>query len=438
MHVERRLLHKGRAQLLGDDALEKASDPIGAEGAQEKQHPDVVLCKSLSLFSWNARALGFGTRRPALPGVQVSGDVLGKAGEARKHLQSVDLLPCAVQPVWHTLRVGSVKRVGKGGEVIVVGALEPPSGDDQLVAREETAADELEDAERDAVAKGIASGGHDLVGRLLHFLSSFGVGGVKLFAGLRVTCCGLAWLGRGVDGVVEDLDEGRQTVDIVRVDAPQTVHQEEQSAAPARHEAILLRRDANGLLRFLVALCRDRDFVRHLLGVLKLLDQRDVLGDIALGLRQVPQDVVLEFLDANHVLVALANQVHRELAELRPFLLDGERQDLVLQPPLGDGEVHQRGLRLHLRRVYRVAKLGVQVQAEVRVELHVLVAQLDVGAAAAPGHRPGDEWRENRVQRLAQVLDDYAGTVLQRKLERRQQRRRAQTKHLELPLFAAF
>lgn len=68
------------------------------------------------------------------------------------------------------------------------------------------------------------------------------------------------------------------------------------------------------------------------------------------------------------------------LLQVRALLVDNQRQKLVLQTTLSDGEVDEGGLSLDLRRIMGVAELGVQDELEVLIVLYILVTQLYIQA----------------------------------------------------------
>ena len=76
----------------------------------------------------------------------------------------------------------------------------------------------------------------------------------------------------------------------------------------------------------------------------------------------------------------LNDELSLGLLQVRPLLVDNQCEELVLQPTLSDSEIDERGLSLDLRRVVRVAQLGVQDELEVFVVLHILVTQLYIQA----------------------------------------------------------
>mmetsp|Transcript_33102 Transcript_33102/g.52018 ORF Transcript_33102/g.52018 Transcript_33102/m.52018 type:complete len:705 (-) Transcript_33102:2068-4182(-) len=82
----------------------------------------------------------------------------------------------------------------------------------------------------------------------------------------------------------------------------------------------------------------------------------------------------------------------------------------------------------------RVRELGVQKQAEVRVELHLGVTQLEVLLLAPADGRPLDHGVQHGVDRLAQVLDEDGPAVLQGGLQLAEDVLLAQANNLQVPL----
>lgn len=87
-----------------------------------------------------------------------------------------------------------------------------------------------------------------------------------------------------------------------------------------------------------------------------------------------------DLLELDGEVSVLNNELGLSLFQVRPLLVDNQCQELVLQPTLSDSEIDECGLSLNLRRVVRVAQLGVQNELEVLVVLHILVTQLYIQA----------------------------------------------------------
>eukprot|EP00976_Prorocentrum_cordatum_P073780 1181260-Prorocentrum_minimum.AAC.3 len=98
-----------------------------------------------------------------------------------------------------------------------------------------------------------------------------------------------------------------------------------------------------------------------------------VVQDVALGLLQQLQNLVLQVLQLLLVRRQAADQTVLGLLKVEALLADQIPQQLVLQPLGGDGEVDHRHLDAHLRQVVRVGQLGGYVELEVLVIVHVAV-----------------------------------------------------------------
>lgn len=81
-----------------------------------------------------------------------------------------------------------------------------------------------------------------------------------------------------------------------------------------------------------------------------------------------------------------------QLLQVWAFFGHHSGQELVLEAIPGDQEVDEGALGLHLGLVVRVEVLGVQDEAELRVVLHLLVADLNEpggqGTKGSLGARP--------------------------------------------------
>mmetsp|Transcript_13357 Transcript_13357/g.32645 ORF Transcript_13357/g.32645 Transcript_13357/m.32645 type:complete len:547 (-) Transcript_13357:606-2246(-) len=89
-----------------------------------------------------------------------------------------------------------------------------------------------------------------------------------------------------------------------------------------------------------------------------------------------------------------------------------QRQQLVLQALLRHAEVDQCGLRVDLRLVVRVGQLGLQVQPELGVVLHLAVSDLHDDVAALLDGQLADHGVQHRVNVHGQVLDQQGQAVL--------------------------
>ena len=151
------------------------------------------------------------------------------------------------------------------------------------------------------------------------------------------------------------------------VDDVERVHQKVDERAARRHRPVGLARlvdlEARGLRD--AHLLGDLDHGR--LGHLERDDELLVAEDVPLGRGEPMEQVVLQLLQLDRELVLLLDQLGALLLQVGPLLVDDHREQLVLQPALGHGEVDQRRLRLQLGDVVRVGQLRLQVQPEERL-----------------------------------------------------------------------
>ena len=146
-----------------------------------------------------------------------------------------------------------------------------------------------------------------------------------------------------------------------------------------------------------------------------VLDELLVAEDVALGVRELLEQVVLELLQLDLVVSFCCSITSRALLlEVGPLLRDDQREQLLLEALLGDGEVDDRRLRLHLGDVVRVRQLRLQVELEERLvgrsavsssfshDVDLLVAELaracplTIVARASTGVEDGVDGRRRR------------------------------------------
>ena len=78
--------------------------------------------------------------------------------------------------------------------------------------------------------------------------------------------------------------------------------------------------------------------------------------DVALRGGEQVEQVVLELLELDRELVLLCDELRLLLEQVGALLGDDDGEQLVLEALLGDGEVDERRLRLHLGDVVRVGQ----------------------------------------------------------------------------------
>mmetsp|Transcript_14309 Transcript_14309/g.34769 ORF Transcript_14309/g.34769 Transcript_14309/m.34769 type:complete len:690 (-) Transcript_14309:4721-6790(-) len=212
---------------------------------------------------------------------------------------------------------------------------------------------------------------------------------------------------------VVELLQGRLVHDVARGElGDEEVHER----GAVRHRAVLLTRlgDLEVGLRCVGQLLID--VLRRLLGAVEDVDELHVVQKVTRRVGQPEQQVVLELLD---LLLVARHFLYQRLPLLLQLVLlfkNELAQQLVLQPPGGDGEVDHRHLGRHLGRVVRVGQAGGAKQAERVGEINLLV-QLDdhvfpLFHDALLQHRV-----EHGIQFLLDVLDEHGLAVGQAVLE---------------------
>ena len=173
------------------------------------------------------------------------------------------------------------------------------------------------------------------------------------------------------------------------VDDGELIDQKVDERAALGHVAVGLTRLLDHLGRRNRHLLLLVDLAHGGLGLLERDDQVLVRQDVALGVGQPLQQVVLELLQPDGKLVLLLHELDALLLEVGPLLVDGPSEQLVLETPVGHGEVDEGRLRLQLGDVVRVGQLGLHVEPEERRggrvalgvlaahQVHLVVAELD-------------------------------------------------------------
>ena len=97
------------------------------------------------------------------------------------------------------------------------------------------------------------------------------------------------------------------------------------------------------------------------LRLLQTFDQLHVLRDVALGVREAIENLVLELAHLDLEARLLLHEHFGHLAQIRSLFAQHEDVELIRQPRLCDREINQSGLGLDLGRVVRVRQLRVQI-----------------------------------------------------------------------------
>mmetsp|Transcript_20164 Transcript_20164/g.48101 ORF Transcript_20164/g.48101 Transcript_20164/m.48101 type:complete len:711 (+) Transcript_20164:1150-3282(+) len=210
-----------------------------------------------------------------------------------------------------------------------------------------------------------------------------------------------------INSLEEDPRECCKRVMVEAVHFVQLSESEEQQRCAISHASVIFTCLVDRDLRLLGDGDLLADVDRRALRVLEGLNQRHILRDVALRLRELPQQIIFQLLQLHGKVVLLLDQHRLLLLKIRPLLRHHLRQQLVFQTILCHHEVDERALGLDLGRVMRVRQLGVEDQLEVGVVLDLLVADLDEEIAALLDLLPAHNRADHRIERLLQVLDHH-------------------------------
>ena len=191
------------------------------------------------------------------------------------------------------------------------------------------------------------------------------------------------------------------------MDLVQRVEQEEEQSTASSDRTVLFARLVDLELRGVRLINLVVDLLGNALRLLEALDQHHVLGYVTLRVGELREEAVLNLLEFDGELIVLDDDVRLGSLQVRPLLVHDEREQLVLQAIFSDREVDHCRLRLHLRRVVRIAQLRVKVQLEVRVVLHLGIPNLHKERAALLEGRPRHNRHHHGIDRLDHVLDEH-------------------------------
>eukprot|EP00968_Pinguiococcus_pyrenoidosus_P021236 scaffold2724_cov260-Pinguiococcus_pyrenoidosus.AAC.23 len=252
-----------------------------------------------------------------------------------------------------------------------------------------------------------------------------------------------------VRGVVDDvLDPGRQHggrlrlglkvcqgVLVHRVHAAHVRDDEVQQRPPRGRRHVARPRFVDLHLRLLCLLHALLDNLRGGLRVVERVDENLVVEDVALGLGEQLEDLGLQILQKLLVLRHAQHEAHLAVLDVRPLLAHYHPQQLVFQAAQRDREVDQRHLDANLRQVVRIGVLRSHVQVEVRIVIHVGIAESDQDSIALLEGGSLQNGLERRLEILAHVLDQQRPADADAVLQRPQQVGIAHHGHGQLPIF---
>eukprot|EP00962_Isochrysis_galbana_P028266 scaffold8907_cov105-Isochrysis_galbana.AAC.3 len=214
-------------------------------------------------------------------------------------------------------------------------------------------------------------------------------------------------LGRLVERLVEQADVGVERELVHRVDPRQVRQQKVEDGRTVCARPVALPRGVD-LLLGLLGHCQLRlHLVGGGLGRLQREDQLLVVQQRARRLGEHAEDGVLEL---DQLALARGHRDHQVILlhlELGPLLAHDDAEQLVLEALLLDAKVDQARLGRDLGRVVRVGQLGGQVEAEVRVVVHLFVAQPYDLPVAYLDHCARHDGLQRRVELLLDLLHQH-------------------------------
>ena len=387
-----------------DEGAERVGHPVRSQRPEQQQLLELLHLLPVARHRFLLRSLQLHPLAPALGGAH---EVVPERGVLLKLADGVDHLPVGLA---EPLRQRVVHALGPRGseqpveQLRVQLALLPKDSHgelrrhDELVPLEETGGDVPEHRGRDALGE---RGDALLDGQLLAELLLLGHPLLPIAAA-----------GADIHPLLEDVDVVRHRVLVHAVEHVEHVDEEVEQRAARRDGPVHLA----GLVDRDLSLRRNLDFFgdfrRRSLRLFQILDESDVLEDVALGVGEANQQVILELRELHGVLSELSDEVGGLLLQVEPLLLDDEREELIFQTLLRDAEIHQSRLRRNLGFIVRVGELRLEVELEVRVVVHLLVAELHHRRPAAFHRLSSHDGVEDGVDVVLEVFNHQRDAVL--------------------------
>mmetsp|Transcript_10302 Transcript_10302/g.22116 ORF Transcript_10302/g.22116 Transcript_10302/m.22116 type:complete len:1096 (-) Transcript_10302:3570-6857(-) len=413
-HTRRSIL-EGALQVIGlrrdvlganhgrDEAAHGRGQAVGAQGAEQQQA--VKLWHALPVTG-QGLVLGAFQLHPLTPALGGADQVVRQVGVVVQLLEGLHAAPHAVrhpvrQGVVHSHDLGAAQQEVKLLVVELRLALE--DGHAQLRGHDELVA--LKQALRHVGKHGVAGGLHQQLHApvQLHLHAQ----------ALRLSDLGLILAARcDVHTLLEHKHKVGHRVVVHAVQGVEVVNEEVDEGAACGNGAVHLSRLGDADLSLLGQLDLLLNVNGGALGLLQVLNQLNVLQDVTLCIGQPEQQAVLQVLERDVVLVERTHQLRRLLLQVRPLVVHHQRQQLVLQALLSHTEVHEGGLGSNLGLVVRVGQLGLQVQPELGVVLHLCVSNLHDQVAPLLDGQLAYHGVQHRVNVDRQVLNQQRQAVL--------------------------
>mmetsp|Transcript_65500 Transcript_65500/g.207036 ORF Transcript_65500/g.207036 Transcript_65500/m.207036 type:complete len:240 (+) Transcript_65500:1750-2469(+) len=196
---------------------------------------------------------------------------------------------------------------------------------------------------------------------------------------------------RGFQCCHEYAQESEERVAVVGVDPRHVLQHKVQQRPPRAYRAVSISHDVDGCFSLPCGGLLAEHLGMHCLGGVEGRDENVVLEHIALRCPQRPHHILLQSRQRDHSLVLFPDQRRPLILELRALEAGHEGEDLLLQPRLGDSEIDKTRLRLQLRAKVGIGQLGLDVEPEVPVQLHLLISHHDPHLAPGAAECAGGE-----------------------------------------------
>mmetsp|Transcript_106270 Transcript_106270/g.307745 ORF Transcript_106270/g.307745 Transcript_106270/m.307745 type:complete len:261 (-) Transcript_106270:11059-11841(-) len=223
-------------------------------------------------------------------------------------------------------------------------------------------------------------------------------------------------LGR-VERVVEDAEERVERGLVDAHDLREVGHGEVEDRAALGHGGVDSARLVDVVLDEVRLLELALDVHRLRLGLVERRDELLVVEDVALRVRQLAEQRVLQLHNQLGVLAHLCHERRKLLLEVGALVGDHNVEKLIGEAVHGNGVVDDHDLGHDLRRVMRVGELGGEEELEVVRPVNLLIAELDELLARLDRDLFLEDRVEHRVDVLTDVLKEEGVTVLNRELE---------------------
>mmetsp|Transcript_15630 Transcript_15630/g.42639 ORF Transcript_15630/g.42639 Transcript_15630/m.42639 type:complete len:1180 (-) Transcript_15630:893-4432(-) len=194
-------------------------------------------------------------------------------------------------------------------------------------------------------------------------------------------------------------------------------HAEIHDTAPSRHRPELL----SLVVDFVLLLSGIGEFLFHLLGLgLRVgedINELHIVQEIARRIRKAEQELIVKHLQRSGVRRHLLLQCGQALLQTSLLFAQHTGEQLLLETLQCHGEVDHGATCAQLRREVRVGQPRRHVQHELRVEIHVLVRDVDVHIFALLDDGLVHHRVQHRIHVILDVFNDEAETFTHGELD---------------------